>query len=102
MESETPSELKSCVLFALLQSGEAETICRLLPSLKTLNGVFPPMSEVARGLQVLHLLVRDRIKASLAKVEIHLDEKIQSGATEPAVKAEVLDVFAKILTQYPQ
>ena len=65
-KQETGSELKICVLYALLQSGEVDTIKRVATHCKCINEAFPKPSEVAQGLQVLHLLVRDRLKASHA------------------------------------
>lgn len=62
--SKNDSELKESVLYALIQTGKAEAIIEFLPSMQRISTYYPQPSEVAKGLQTLHLQVRDRLVQS--------------------------------------
>lgn len=62
--SKNDSELKESVLYALIQTGKAEAIIEFLPSMQRISTYYPQASEVAKGLQTLHLQVRDRLVQS--------------------------------------
>ena len=68
LQTQPPSELKMCVLYGLLQSGKVETVLRVVPYCSSIMSRYPAYSEVARGLQVIHVVVRDRLIESLALV----------------------------------
>ena len=83
------------MLFAILQAGNVEAILEVLPELQKLRTYYPPASEVARGVQTIHLQVRDRIRASRAMVEQQLDH------TNSQEKEKVSHFYERILSLYP-
>jgi len=64
LANKNDSELKDSISYALLQSGQAEAVLEALSGCERLTSYYPAGSEVAKGLQTLHLQVRDRLRAS--------------------------------------
>lgn len=102
LRSQSDSELKLTTLCSLLQSANVDKILTVLDDCIEVKSCFPQQTEVARGLQVIHLQVRDRLKASQIVVEERLDTMIAEEQTNAAsLKEKASNVFTALLSLYP-
>ena len=93
--NQNDSELRQCVLYAIIQSGRVDAILEALPDLQMLSTYYPPRSEVAQGLQTLHLQVRERIRHSFTTV---VQELMRTNSSE---QEKVALLYQRILSMYP-